>query len=62
MTGLGGTVYVGTGAGVFGYSPLVEAVGIVNDHKDYWIQARTPGALVESCTWGKDARAPGIGG
>jgi hypothetical protein len=39
-TGLGGTVYVGTGAGVFGYSPLVEAIGIANDHKDYWIQAR----------------------
>lgn len=38
IAGLGGTVYVGTGAGVFGYSPLVEAIALVNDHKDYWIQ------------------------
>lgn len=40
LKGLGGTVYVGTGAAVFGYSPLWEAVGLVNDHKDFWIQVR----------------------
>lgn len=48
-TGLGGTVYVGTGAGVFGYSPLVEAIAIVNPHKDYWIQVRRFAALPASC-------------
>jgi hypothetical protein len=40
LTGLGGTLYVGTGAGVFGFSPLVEAIALVNPHKDYWIQVR----------------------
>lgn len=40
-TGLGGTTFVGAGAAVLGRSPMVEAIGIVNKHKDWWIQVRT---------------------
>src|SRR6056297_2248048 len=36
--GYGGTLFVGTGALVVGYSPLAEAIAIVPPHKDYWVQ------------------------
>ena len=49
--GRGGTCYVGAGAAVLGYSPLVEAIAIYNKHKDYWIQG--------SCEPYEGAWAPG---
>lgn len=38
--GLGGTVYLGAGAAVLGYSPQIEMVAIKNEHFDFWIMVR----------------------
>ena len=35
--GWGGTCFVGAGGAVLGYSPLIEAAAIKNEHNDYWI-------------------------
>ena len=40
MQGLGGTVYLGAGAAVLGYSPQIEMVAIKNEHFDFWIMVR----------------------
>ncbi len=40
MQGLGGTVYLGAGAAVMGYSPHNEMIAWHNEHIDFWIMVR----------------------
>lgn len=46
--GLGGTMFIGAGAAVLGYSPLVEAIGLINEHADFWVQVGESGWM-ETC-------------
>lgn len=36
--GVGGSVFVGAGSAVMGYSPSIEVIPVVNKHKDFYIQ------------------------
>jgi hypothetical protein len=49
--GLGGTMFVGGGAAVLGYSPLVEAIGIVNEHADFWISVGCDAPCLRMTGW-----------
>ena len=37
FVGKGGVMFVGYGAAVLGYSPLIEKIGKVNEHADFFI-------------------------
>lgn len=44
-------MFVGSGAAVLGYSPLVEAIGAINEHADFWIQVRESGWMKTCLTY-----------
>jgi hypothetical protein len=38
---LGGTLYLGAGGVVMGWSPHTEFIAIINEHIDFWFMVRT---------------------
>lgn len=49
LQGLGGTCYLGAGAAVMGYSPLIEKIAIINEHFDYWYMVRPLSSSSRCC-------------